>query len=335
VAKVESGSGISASATGTQILPERMKAGSICSGPVDRVTVLGPGGVGGFIAGALARAGDDVLVVAQESTATLIGREGIGVDSVRLGRFTARPRAAATVDEPGGVLLVATKAMTLAVALERVRAQPDLVVPLLNGLDHMRVLRERFGAGHVAAGVIRIESDRPEPGRIVQTSPFLRVDVASDDPGPRPLLGELATMLERAGIPVRIETSEVQILWEKLVRLNALACTTSAADRPIGFIRSDPQWRKTLLACIDESAAVANSDGAKLDPALPLAELEDAHPELGSSMQRDIAAGREPELDAIAGAVLRAGRRHELECPTVVRLAAEIARRAGIPPPRY
>jgi ketopantoate reductase len=47
-------------------------------------------------------------------------------------------------------------------------------------------------------------------------------------------------------------------------------------------------------------------------------------------MQRDIAAGREPELDAIAGSVLRAGRRHGIECPTIERLSDEIARRAGI-----
>jgi 2-dehydropantoate 2-reductase len=48
-------------------------------------------------------------------------------------------------------------------------------------------------------------------------------------------------------------------------------------------------------------------------------------------MQRDIAAGREPELDAIAGAVLRAGARHGLPCPTVVWLAERVAQRAGIP----
>jgi 2-dehydropantoate 2-reductase len=71
-----------------------------------------------------------------------------------------------------------------------------------------------------------------------------------------------------------------------------------------------------------------------IDPADRLAELDDAHPELGSSMRRDIAAGREPELDAIAGAVLRAGARHGIDCPTVARLSEMIARRAGVAPPR-
>jgi 2-dehydropantoate 2-reductase len=302
---------------------------------VDRVTILGPGGVGGFLAAALARDAERVLVVAQESTAALIARQGIEVRSVRLGDFTAHPAADTALREPADVLIVATKAIALQSAIDRIEANVGLVVPLLNGLDHMGLLRERFGAERVAAGTIRIESDRPAPGVIVQTSPFLRVDLASDDPGPRPKLEALAATLERAGVPAAIGDSEALILWSKLVRLNALACTTSAADRPIGFIRGDPEWRKALIACIGEAAAVANADGADVDAAVALAELDDAHAELGSSMQRDIAANREPELDAIAGSVLRAGRRHNIECPTIAELTAQIARRAGIPPPRY
>jgi 2-dehydropantoate 2-reductase len=291
--------------------------------------------VGGFLAAALARAGEDVVVVGHEQTAALIGRDGLKVRSVRLGDFSARPRAFAVLEEPAEVLFVATKSTGLLAGLERIRSEPELVVPLLNGLDHMAVLRERFGPGRVAAGTIRIESDRPEPGRIVQTSPFLQIDLASDDPGPSPALERVATMLERASIPAEIGPSEAQILWSKLVRLNALACTTSAADRPVGFIRSDPEWRAALVGCIEEAAAVANADGARIDPAAPLAELDDAHAELGSSMQRDIAAGREPELDAIPGAVLRAGARHGIECPTIARLSVRIAARAGVDPPRY
>jgi 2-dehydropantoate 2-reductase len=296
------------------------------------IAVLGPGGVGGFLAAALARAGLPVIVVAREPTAEHIARHGISVRSVRLGDFTARPKAIARLDEPVDVLLVATKASGLREGIERVGAEPGLVVPLLNGLDHMQVLRERFG-GRVAAGSIRIESDRPAPGEIVQTSPFLRIDLASDDPTLTVRVDALAEALERAEVPSRIVSGEAQVLWSKLVRLNALACTTSAADRPVGFIRSDPEWRRALEGCIVEAAAVATAEGADVDPAARLAELDDAHAELGSSMQRDIAAGREPELDAIPGSILRAAARHGLECPTIARLTEQIARRAGIAAP--
>lgn len=292
--------------------------------------MLGPGGVGGFVSAALARGGHDVAVIAREPTAAVINEQGFTVDSVRLGPFVAHPPAVSQLDTAVDCLLVATKATGLEAALERIRAEPVLVVPLLNGLDHMALLRTHFGPGRVAAGAIRIESDRPQPARIVQSSPFLRVDLAADDRGLLPALEQLAAVLEDVQIPAEVGRSEAQILWSKLVRLNALACTTAAADRPIGFIRSDHAWREALVACIEEAAAVANADGADIDPTARLAELDQAHPELLSSMQRDIAAGREPELDAIPGAVLRAAARHGLDCPTIASLAERIAKRSGV-----
>jgi 2-dehydropantoate 2-reductase len=291
------------------------------------IAVLGPGGVGGFLAAVLSRAGQDVIVIAREATVELIARDGIAVESVTLGDFTARPEASEILRKPVDVLLITTKAATLESALRRISASPGLVVPLLNGLDHMATVRGRLGAARVAAGTIRIESHRPAPGRVVQTSPSVRVELAADDPALRAPVRELAAALPGASIPTEIGSSEAQILWSKLARLCPLACTTSAADRPIGFIRTDPEWRAVLEACVAEAAAVANADGAVIDPGDRLAELHAAHPDLGSSMQRDLVAGREPELDAIAGSVLRAAARHGLDCPTIARLAAQIAGR--------
>jgi 2-dehydropantoate 2-reductase len=296
------------------------------------IAVLGPGGVGGFLAAALARAGARVVVVARASTAAEIEAEGLRVESVLLGDFVARPEVVTRLQQPVGALLVATKATGLEQALTRVAASPALVVPLLNGLDHLALLRARFGERAVA-GTIRVEADRPAPGRIVQTSPVARIELASDDRARRPALEALAARLEAAGIPVRIVASEAECLWSKLVRLNTLACMTTARDLPLGAIRDDPALRAELERCVAETAAVARAEGAPIDAAATLAELEQAHPGLGSSMRRDVAAGRMPELDAIAGAVLRAGARHGLACPTVAALAQAIAVRAGVPVP--
>jgi 2-dehydropantoate 2-reductase len=143
----------------------------------------------------------------------------------------------------------------------------------------------------------------------------------------------LAALFEQAHVPARIMDSEAQAMWGKLVRLNAIACATSAWDLPLGKIRSDPERRAALEACVREGAAVARAEGADVDPRDTIAELDEAHAELRTSMQRDIAARRTPELDAIAGSVLRAAARHGLACPEIERLASLAARRAGIAPP--
>jgi 2-dehydropantoate 2-reductase len=204
---------------------------------VPSVAILGPGGVGGLVAALLTRAGEDVAVIAKPQTAQLIERQGLSVESVSFGEFTARPAVETELNATAAYLLIATKATTLEDALERIKTRPQVVVPLLNGLDHMEMLRERFGAAHVAAGSIRIETDRPEPGRVVHTSPFLRVELATDDPALSPAITELQSMLKRAGIPTEIGANEAGALWSKLVRLAPLALTTTVADRPIGFVR--------------------------------------------------------------------------------------------------
>jgi 2-dehydropantoate 2-reductase len=297
---------------------------------VSSIAILGPGGVGGFLAGMLIRAGEDVVVIGREHELEVIARDGIWIDSLPFGQFNARPHSVSELTAPTDVLFVTTKATTLHDALTRVQTRVRLVVPLLNGLEHVATLRSHFPGTHVAAGTIRMEADLPAAGRIVHSSPGVRVELATREPDAQDLLAELAEVLTRAEIPTAIGTSEARVIWSKLVRLNALASTTSAADAPIGVIREDPEWRATLVACIEETAAVANADGASIDPAASLAELDAAHPSLGSSMQRDIAAGREPELDAIPGAVQRAAARHGINCPTIARLTALIAERAGL-----
>jgi 2-dehydropantoate 2-reductase len=295
-----------------------------------KIAVLGPGGVGGLLAGALERSGEEVTVVARESTAAAIAEDGLRIGSVTLGEFIERPRTTTRLEDEVDALIVATKAAGLRDALQRIDCEPPLVLPLLNGLDHIALLRERFAPESVVAGTIRVEADNPQPGFVVHTSPFLLVEMASRYESAREGMAELARVLSDAGVKARgewpiAERSEPQVMWSKLVRLNALACTTSAYDKLLGEIRSTPELRADLVGAIEESCAAGQAEGAEdVNPQKAIDELERAHETLGSSMQRDIAAGRTPEVDAIPGSVLRAAARHGLQCPTIERLVAMI-----------
>jgi len=288
-----------------------------------RIAVLGAGGVGGFLAAALTRGGNDVTVIARDVTVAAIKRDGLTVSSTRLGELNEFPLAATSLDEDVDVLIVTVKATGLGDALQRIHTDPPLVVPQLNGIDHLTLLRERFGEAVIAAA-IRIEATRVAPTTIEHTSPFLLVDLAGTP-------SEFVAALEAAGIPTRTSESETQVMWTKLVRLNALALTTTAFDVPLGAIREDPERRAALIAVMHETAAAGNAAGADLDPGIAETELlVNAHAELRSSMSRDVEAGREPELDAIAGSVLRAAARYDVDVPTIASLTDMISRRAGV-----
>ena len=298
------------------------------------IAILGPGGVGGLLAAALQQAGEEVVIVAREPTAAIVAERGLRVESVKFGEILVRPRAVSQLEEPVDTLIVTTKAAGLEPALERVQTQPALILPLLNGLDHLALLRERFDSGSVLAGAIRVEADRPEAGVIVHSSPFLLVTMASAEESMAGPMDELAGSLSEAGVLAKVLDSEADVMWSKLVRLNALACATSAYDMLLGEIRSTPEAIFALEGAIAEAAAVALSEGAsEVDVARTIEEVRRIPDTFGTSMQRDIAAGREPELDAIPGSVLRAAARHGIACPTIERLVRMIAARVGMPAP--
>ena len=218
-----------------------------------RHAVLGAGGVGLLVAGVLARAGRDVLLLLRPET--LAGYDGtITVESVVLGAFAAPARAAPRLGEPVDVLWVATKATALDAALEL--APPERVqvaVPLLNGVEHVARLRERFQ--HVVAASISVESERLAIGRVRQTSPFLRIVLA---PG-----GEaLAAELHEAGLEdVSLGAGEAAVLWSKLAFLAPLALATSAAGGPLAAVLGDTGWRERFEHCRAEVCTVVDGAG--------------------------------------------------------------------------
>jgi 2-dehydropantoate 2-reductase len=292
-----------------------------------RVAVLGPGGVGGLVAAALVRAGVPTTVVARETTVEAIAEHGLRLSSLRLGELVVHPAATARLDDDVDVLVIATRAAAVDAALSRVSGEAGLVVPLLDGIDHVAALRARFGPRAIAA-TIAVESERAAPGVILQSSPSLRIDLASDHPSPRPRMAAFRDVLRTAELPARLGDTEARVLWSRLVFVTALSCTTAAYARPIGAVRDHPRARLELEAVVDEAAAVANAEAADLDPDAVLRTLWQVDAAQGSAVARDVAAGREDELEAIAGAVVRHGAAHDLACPTIADLVVRIRARA-------
>ena len=69
---------------------------------------------------------------------------------------------------------------------------------------------------------------------------------------------------------------------------------------------------------------MANASGAEID-ALKIHEFVGSLPSaMRSSMQKDVAAGRQLELDAIGGPIVRGGKQHGIDVSTAAELMAEI-----------
>lgn len=289
--------------------------------------MLGPGGVGGLVGGLLARAGHPVVFLAGGQTAAALAAGGLSVASDRYGSFTVPVAARTELAEPVDAVLVAVKATALEPALARVPPESlgsALVVPLLNGIEHVASLRRRYPPEQVVPASISVESARVAPGRIEHSSPFARMELASAT-APRERVERLADRLRDAGLDVTVRDDETAVLWHKLAFLAPLALLTTHAGAPVGTVRSERG--DDLVAVVGEVAAVAAAAGAPIDPAGLLDTVRRLPAGMKSSMQRDAEAGRGTELDAIGGAVLRAARRYGVSVPVTTRVVADLAGR--------
>jgi 2-dehydropantoate 2-reductase len=286
-----------------------------------RHAILGAGGVGGLVGAALAKSGDSVTLVLRPEALRNYPAE-LSLESP-LGSFSVPVELVAEVTEPYDVLWIAVKATHLDAALRSVpnAEQIGAIVPLLNGIDHVALLRSRFGHDKVVPGTIGVESERAAPGKIIHRSRFVRLTVSS--------IGEsrLASTLEklqRFGFNCQFSSDEMKMLWNKLVILAPAALTTTASGLTMGEVYSDPAWRKRIIAAMYEACAVATASGTPMDPANFVKFFEGVPPVSRSSTQKDVAAGNPPELDGIAGPVLRRAQAHGVDVPVTRELVEMI-----------
>jgi 2-dehydropantoate 2-reductase len=287
-----------------------------------RHAILGAGGVGGLIGVALAKAGESVTLILRPEALKNYPAE-LSLESP-LGSFSVPVDRAASVAAPYDVLWIAVKATHLEAALRSVTVAPEqigAVVPLLNGIDHVALLRARFGHDRVVPATIAVQSERAAPGKIIHREMAVRLTFSAIGES---RLASTAEEFRKFGFACQFVADEMKLLWSKLSVLAPYALATTAAAMTIGEVNRDPIWRKRLEAAIREVAAVGTASGTPIDAAVVL-QYFDKTPQGGrSSMQKDVAAGNPPELDGIAGPILRLAEKHGIDVPVTRELAAMI-----------
>jgi 2-dehydropantoate 2-reductase len=288
-----------------------------------RHAILGAGGVGGLIGACLAHAGEPVTLVVRPETLDAHPPK-LQLDST-LGKWSVEVRWAASVP-PADVLWLTVKATQLEVALRSITdiGSVGAIVPLLNGIDHLELLRSKYGRDRVIPATFAGETERASMGHIIHRSPFARLNVSSRGRG---LLQTTIDQLQGMGFTCNFVDDQATLMWSKLVFLGPFALTTSAFDRTIGEVIAEPETWRQLQACVREACAAGQAEGARVEADAILDMIRSAPPGMRSSMQKDVKQGRVPELDAIGGPIVRAAKRHGLKAPVTEGLIVQIERR--------
>jgi 2-dehydropantoate 2-reductase len=287
-----------------------------------RTLFVGAGATGGYFGGRLAQAGKDVTFLVRPARAAKLAGRGLRIHSpAGESRITARTVTANTIDGPYDLIVIAVKSHGLEQAIRDIKPAmgPDtLIVPLLNGIQHVNALVDEFGVDHVYGGVCRIIGTLNDEGDVVQMSGLHDLVHGPLPGGATDRLDVVTHALAGADFNSRRSDDIVQDLWEKWVLLASLGAVTTLMRGTVADVTAAPGGITFALGVAEEALAVATAAGHRPGEAVEAA-LRESVTAVGipatTSLYRDMAAGAPVEADAIVADLVRHADEHGIAVP--------------------
>ena len=283
-----------------------------------RIAVMGTGSIGSYFGGMLALAGNQVTLIARGENLAAIRSDGLRIQTdERLLTIPSGDDLSAN-DDPAAVgpvdlvlLTVKTYQNVAAVPAMLPLVGPDTTVLCLqNGIDSYQAAADVLGKERVLPCAAYIEAARLGPGMVRQSGSVVRIAFGEADGSDSQRGRKIQAALADAGINAQFSQNIRQILWTKFLFIATMAGVTSLSRETMAEIMPRPEWRQVIVNCMREIEAVARASQVALAPDIVETtvgyiegDLEDMH----ASMHADIMAGRPLELEALTGAVVRAG----------------------------
>jgi 2-dehydropantoate 2-reductase len=287
-----------------------------------RMLVVGAGSTGGYFGGRLAEAGRDVTFLVRPARRAMLEADGLRIVSP-FGDATVKPKlvAADEIDGPFDIVLLTVKAYSLDPAMKDFAPAvggSTMILPFLNGMRHMDVLAERFGAAAPVGCTCHIFASLDEKGRVVQHNQLQDIAYGEPDGSVTARMEALDAFMAGAGFNTRLSRHIGRRMWEKWILLATLGGANALMRGSIGDIEAAPGGTGFVLRLLGEAASVARASGTEPSEAFlasARAALTAKGSPLTSSMYRDLQAGNTVEADAIVGDLLARGLKAGLDLP--------------------
>ena len=287
-----------------------------------KIAVMGAGSIGGYFGGMLAQGGHQVTLIARGAHRQAIEAHGLKIITDER-EFLVR---CATTDNPNSVGPVELVLLTVK-TYHNPQAVPAMlplidgdtsILCLQNGIDSYQAVAQAVGLEKVLPGAAYIEASLARPGVVRQSGQVVRIVFGELD-GSDSERGQLILQaLKQSGIPAQFTQDIQQTLWTKFLFIATMAGVTTLSRETMAQLLPRPEWRQAIEDCMREIEAVARALGVKLAEDVvssTLSYIEGSLEQMHASMHADVMAGRPLELEALNGAVVRAGRMAEVPAP--------------------
>lgn len=287
-----------------------------------RILIVGAGATGGYFGARLVQAGRDVTFLLRERRRQQINQHGLILQTPQ-GRETLRPATivAGEISTHYDLILLTVKGFGLSQAMNDIApavGPNTLILPVLNGMRHIDLLRQRFGDRHIIGGLCKIHATLGSEGEIVQLSPLhqLYYGALSGDNGEA--LQQIDSTLRGCGFDAFLSDAIACELWEKWLLLSTLGAVTCLARGDTRQVVVSAGGQAMLTGLFNEVLSTLIAEGyphrqAQTDGIL--AWLSNPETPLTSSMYRDLMQGYDIEAEQIIGDLVQRAERHQLATP--------------------
>ena len=274
-----------------------------------KIGILGAGGIGALLGSIFQKQGHEVTFLKKNSSNKnkFIKYE---IRSNFFGNFKINLNFGKNKFYKSEVIFITVKYPDLSGALKKLKPlkKKVVVISLMNGLGHVEILKKIFKKNLVIGSVGHIASYKKSPNSIKHlsvTPPVLMLSAQNKN-----LLKKLEIIknhMQNTGVHTQILLDNKKVIWEKLIRLNALATMTSLYGCNLGKIRNSKRKFFYFKQLILESIKVAKLDGFRANYKKILRKIKELPDNLTTSMQRDLKERKNSEIESITAGIIKKG----------------------------
>lgn len=295
--------------------------------------IIGAGGTGGAIAGYMGKAGRDVTVIARGEHLKAIQENG-GLKVIRLKDEFFAPVKASDMEhynETPDVIFVCVKGYSVPDTIpfiKRVANANTIVIPILNIYGTGAEMQKDLPGILVTDGCIYVASEKKAPGVILMSGLILRVVFGVRKPEEyRPELEAIKKDLDDSGIMGILSDNIQRDALLKFSYVSPQGACGLYYNIPAGPMQKAGVYRDTFAELVHEIDLLAHAMGITFEEDIVqrnLKILDDLTPDMTTSMQKDIAAGHQSEIDGLIFSVVRLAEKYHLDLPAYHKIAEKL-----------
>lgn len=287
-----------------------------------RILSVGAGGIGGYFGARLVEKGEDVTFLVRDKRQQLLKENQLNLKSVH-GDYSFSPQLMTTKDtvsRPFDLVLFTTKSYQFEQALKDVQpfiGTDTMILPLLNGIAHMKVLEQHFG-NQLLGGLCFIESSVADDGSIIQESQIHRLIYGERDGRETLRIKKLNEIFSNSNAEFQFSTNVEQAMWNKYLFITVASGITTLFRSPIGPIRESNGGQGFIHSLLEECMSIMRAEAVPVSEDIVNQHLTTFNAmsyTMKSSMLRDMERGSRTEGSHLQGYLLELAKKHGLKSP--------------------